>query len=228
MIFRYTWICAAALFVAASALNGQNIAGDWLGAIKAGPAELNIALHITKAADGSLKATMDSLDQGAKFPVDTIALAGTRLNLTVNAVQGSYEGTLNPQGSLITGTWSQGPGGLPLEFHRGVITPKAEPKPGKPTDIDGDWHGAIDSGKGGLEIIFHIMNTDEGLIAKADVPAQGATGIPVTKVTRNGASLILEMRQLGGGFDGTISKDLKIIDGTWTQMGNKIPLVLKR
>jgi hypothetical protein len=222
------WLSAVA-FLAAGALNAQNVAGDWLGAIKAGPAELNIALHITKAADGSLKATMDSIDQGAKgFPVDSITLAGTKLNFAVNVVQGSFEGTLNPAATLITGTWSQGPGGIPLELHRGVYTPKADPKPAKPSDIDGDWHGSINSGQGELEIVFHIINTEEGLIAKADVPAQGATGIPVTKVTRTGSALTLEMRQLGGGFDGTISKDLKLIDGSWSQMGNKIPLVLKR
>ncbi len=219
----------AAALCAVGVLNAQSIAGDWLGAIKAGPAELNIALHISTAADGSLKATMDSIDQGAKgFPVDSISFAGSQLKFTVNIVQGTYEGTLNPAATTITGTWSQGPGGLPLEFHRGVYTPKAEPKPAKPTDIDGDWHGAVDSGQGSLGIVFHIMNTEDGLMAKADVPSHGATGIPLTKVTRNGSALTLEMRQLGGGFEGKISPDLKIIDGTWSQMGNKIPLVLTR
>lgn len=225
---KLLWVSATAI-IAASSLSAQNVAGDWLGAIKAGPAELNIALHITNEANGTLKATMDSIDQGAKgFPVDSITLAGTKLTFAVNIVQGSFEGTLNPAATLLTGTWTQGPVGVPLEFHRGVYTPKADPKPAKPSDIDGDWHGSIDSGRGELEIVFHITNTEQGLIAKADVPAQGALGIPVTKVTRNGSALTLEMRQLGGGFDGTISKDLKLIDGTWTQMGNKIPLVLKR
>jgi len=57
---------------------------------------------------------------------------------------------------------------------------------------------------------------------------QGAKGLPVTSVTRDGESLKLELKQLGGRFEGKIAPDLTTIDGTWTQGGNALPLVLKR
>jgi len=50
-----------ALLVAASLTNAQDIAGDWQGTIAAGGQELRLVLHITKAADGALKATLDSV-----------------------------------------------------------------------------------------------------------------------------------------------------------------------
>ena len=48
----------------------QDVAGDWQGTLHAGGAELRLVLHITKAADNTLKATLDSIDQpGAmEFP----------------------------------------------------------------------------------------------------------------------------------------------------------------
>ena len=43
----------------------QDVVGNWQGTLKAGAIALRIVLHVSKADDGSLKATMDSLDQGA-------------------------------------------------------------------------------------------------------------------------------------------------------------------
>jgi len=99
--------------------------------------------------------------------------------------------------------WAQGQA-TPLEFRRGVAA-KAEHKPGKPSDIDGAWQGGIDIGQNSLRMIFHIVNTEDGLMATLDVPDQGAKDVPVTTVTRDGSALKLEMKGLGGGFEG---KDL--------------------
>ncbi len=210
-----------------NALSAQDVAGDWLGTIAAGGVELHVALHISKAADGSLKATLDSIDQGANgIPVGPITLTDSKLNFTVAAVNGGYEGKVDAAGTVISGTWSQGQP-LPLEFRRGVVS-RVEHKPGKPTDIDGTWQGEIDTGQATLHMIFHIVNTEDGLMATLDVPEQNAKGIPVTAVTRNGPMLKLEMKALGGGYDGKIAPDLSMIDGTWTQAGNSITLKLKR
>jgi hypothetical protein len=221
------WVASLAVVLAGSAVNAQEVTGDWLGTLSANGVELHLALHISKATDGSLKATLDSIDQGANgIPVGPITLADSKLNFTVPAVSGGYEGKVNVGGTAITGTWTQGQP-LPLEFRRGVAA-KVEHKPGKPSDIDGAWQGTLETGQGTLRMVFHIVNTEDGLMATADSPDQGAKGIPVTSVTRNGSALKLEMKQLGGAFEGKISTDLSAIDGTWTQLGNSLPLVLKR
>jgi hypothetical protein len=75
--------------------------------------------------------------------------------------------------------------------------------------------------------VFHIFNTEDGLMATLDSPDQGAKGIPVSKVTRDDASLKMEVKAVGGVFDGKIAKDLSAIEGTWTQ-GSPLPLVLKK
>ena len=72
-----------------------SIAGDWQGTLSAGGQQFRLALHITAAKDGTLAATLDSLDQGANgIPVTAITLQGAKLSLTIDAVHGGYEGTV--------------------------------------------------------------------------------------------------------------------------------------
>jgi hypothetical protein len=220
-------IMALVVFAAPPA-GAKSIAGDWHGTLKVGEAELRLVLHITESGDGGLKATLDSIDQNANsIPVAKITLNGSKLSLDVEAVHGSYEGTVNADATEIAGTWTQGQP-LPLDFKRSAGPAKAEHKPAKPSDIDGAWAGTLDAGGTKLRAVFHITNTADGLTATMDSPDQGGYGLPATSVTRTGSSLKVEMKQIGGGFEGKISGDLAIIEGTWTQPGGSLPLTLKR
>lgn len=216
-------ISFASLFVQA-----QDIAGDWLGTLSTAGAELRLVLHITKNPDGSIKATLDSVDQGANgIPVKSVTLNQSKLSLDVAAVHGSYEGTVNKDATQIDGTWTQGQT-LLLTFKRASIVSKAEHKEHKPSDIEGAWKGTLDTGAVQLRVVFHITNTDDGLTATLDSPDQGMKGLPTTSVTRNGSSLKIEVKSIAGAFEGKISSDLSQIDGTWSQGGGSLPLTLKR
>jgi len=207
----------------------KSVAGDWLGTLKPLPgAELRLVLHITEGGDGSLKATLDSVDQAVNgIPVTSITLKDSKLNLTLESIHGTYQGTVNPDATEITGTWSQVQP-LPLDFKRMTTPIKTEHKPAKPSDIDGAWMGTLDTGAVKLRLVFHITNTEDGLIATMDSLDQKVNGVPVTVVTRTGSSLKLELKQIGGVFEGKISNDLATIEGTWTQSSGSLPLVLKR
>ena len=223
--------CKLLLLLACTALvaNAQDVIGDWQGTLKAGGAELRLVLHISKAEGGALKATMDSVDQGANgIPVSAITIKDSQLNFTVDAVHGAYEGKLNAAVTEIAGTWTQGQP-LPLVFDRttSAATTPAH-KPAKPSDIDGTWMGTLDVGMSKLRVVFHLTNTEDGLTATLDSPDQNAKGLPVTSVTRDGALLKIEVKSIGGRFEGKIASDLTTIDGTWTQGGSNFPLILKR
>ncbi|MGD0213947.1 MAG: alpha/beta fold hydrolase [Terriglobales bacterium] len=221
-------ICTVFAFLGVGLSSAQNVAGDWQGTLKAGGAELRLVLHVAKNADGSLKATLDSVNQGANgIPVTSISLKDSKLNFTVDAVHGSYEGKVTSDANEISGTWTQGQA-LPLIFKRTAAPVKTAHKAAKPSDIDGAWLGSLDAGAMKLRILFHITNTEDGLAATLDSPDQGKNGIPVTSVTRNGTSLKLEVKSIAGSFEGKISPDLSAVEGTWTQMGNSLPLTLKR
>jgi hypothetical protein len=227
---KNTLIFATLAVSLASVAHAQNIAGDWQGTLKAGEAELRLVLHITKNPDGNLSATMDSVDQGANgIPVSAISFKDSKLNLTVDAVKGTYEGTVNADATAISGTWTQGQP-LPLDFQRATASAKIEHKPAKPSDIDGDWLGTLDLGTAKLRLAFHIANTEDGLTVTMDSLDQNVKGMPATAVARDGESFKIEFKQIPGtaNFEGKISKDLATIDGAWSQAGNSLPLVLKR
>jgi len=219
---------AALTFLAATLTHAQDIAGDWQGTLSAGGQELRLVLHITKAPDNSLKATLDSIDQpgGNGIPVSSITLKDSKLDLGVEMVHGSYEGKVSPDAKTITGTWSQG-AALPLEFKRGIAPIKTEHNPAKPSDIDGAWMGTLDTGTAKLRVVFHIVNTEDGLTATMDSLDQGMKAFAMTSASRDGTTLKIDSTQLEGTFSGKIAADKSSIDGTWTQHGGAMPLVLK-
>jgi uncharacterized protein len=223
-----TFILSALLLTTLSIARAQDISGDWQGALDTGMGQLHLVLHVTKAPDGTLKATLDSVDQGANgIPVSSITLKDSKLNLDVTAVHGTYDGQVQPDGKTIKGTWSQGKP-LPLDFVRAANSTKTEHKLAKPSDIDGAWMGTLDTGTAKLRVVFHIVNTEDGLTATIDSPDQGAEGLPTTSVKREGSTLTIDANGIKGNFEGTISPDLSTIDGKWTQGGGTLPLVLKR
>jgi hypothetical protein len=208
------------------------IAGDWQGTLNAGSTQLHLLLHLAAAKDGSLSATLDSIDQGVDdIPVNAVTLKDSKLNLTVDAVHGSYEGTVNKDASEIDGIWSQGQP-LELKFTRApaqTAAPKpAAPKPGPPSEIDGTWQGMLDAGTAKLRILFKIVNTQDGLTAQMQSPDQATMWIAASSVTRNASALTIALKGIGITFDGKISADLSSIDGTLTQMGQVLPLTVKR
>jgi pimeloyl-ACP methyl ester carboxylesterase len=98
----------------------------------------------------------------------------------------------------------------------------------------GTWQGALEVSGAELTIVFHLDRADapEGdgseWTATMDSPDQGATGIPVSKVTVDGDKVRLDLAAIGGTYEGTLTDDGETIDGTWTQGGSSYPLVVER
>ncbi len=208
----------------------SQVAGDWKGTLSAGGVELRLVLHVTAAKDGALTATLDSVDQGTYgIPATSVTLKDSKFDLVVDAVHGTYEGTVNKDTSEIDGTWSQGQP-LALNFRRATAAeaaPPPAPKPAPPTDIDGTWTGMLDAGATKLRILFKIVNTQDGLTAKLQSPDQSPVWVPATSVKRSGSSLTIEIKGIGATFEGKIAEGQGSIDGTFTQMGTVLPLALQ-
>ena len=105
-----------------------------MGTLSAGPSiKLRVALKVAKAGDGTLSAKLDSIDQGAKdLPVSMIRQTGQSVALELKMVGASYDGTLNADGSEMSGTWKQGGGAAPLTFRRVDKVEVAGPRPQDP------------------------------------------------------------------------------------------------
>lgn len=91
----------------------------------------------------------------------------------------------------------------------------------------GSWTGTLETGGTALRIVFHIEHTERGsLTATMDSPDQGVTGIPASRVTADGDSLVLEVGSINGRFEGVLAEADSTIEGTWTQSGRSFPLTL--
>lgn len=93
--------------------------------------------------------------------------------------------------------------------------------------VVGDWNGTLEPPGATLPIVFHIRDTDGTLTATLDSPAQGASGIPVSRVAFEGSLLELEVAVANGSYKGELQEDGTVV-GTWSQGGASLPLVLTR
>jgi len=216
----------ASLTFTPACLAQSQIAGDWQGTLSANGAELRLVLHIAAAKDGRLTATLDSVDQNSNgIPVTAISLKESTLNLSVDAAHATYKGVVNKDASEIDGAWTQAQP-LPLKFTRAAAVTPA--KPVAPSDIDGMWMGSLDTGALKLRIVFKIVNTSNGLTATLTSPDQSPTSIPAASVVRDGDNLTISVNSIAVVYQGKIGADLNSIDGTFTQGGSPLPLLLKR
>ncbi len=137
---RTSIFVAAALCVILSASAGsggaQNLSleGAWLGSLKVSPTDsLRIVFNIRANPDGSFSGTLDSPDQGTTgIAISRIALEKEQVKVEVSVIGGGFEGTLNAEGSEMSGQWKQGGAALDVVMKRVKEAPKVlrpqEPK----------------------------------------------------------------------------------------------------
>ena len=69
---------------------------------------------------------------------------------------------------------------------------------------------------------------DNGLTATVQSPDQSPLWMPTTSVTRTGNKLTIVMKGLGASYDGEINAAKDTVNGTFTQGGGSVPLVIKK
>ncbi|MBM3740900.1 MAG: DinB family protein [Acidobacteria bacterium] len=106
------------LFALCAAAMAADPLGDWYGTLETPRGGLRLALHLVKS-DAGLKATLDSIDQGAMgIAGGTVEVDGLRVSAEFPQVKGKFTGTANSEATELKGEWSQGPGTLPLVMTR--------------------------------------------------------------------------------------------------------------
>jgi uncharacterized protein (TIGR03435 family) len=133
---RLIW-CVVVLIGSASGLFAQSFRGTWQGALKVPQArngELRIVIKIEPTEKDTLGAEFYSIDQNpTPLKADSVTTNGAGIKITIPTVNGTYEGTLSPDGNTITGTWTQGQA-TPLSLARATantawVIPEPPPPP---------------------------------------------------------------------------------------------------
>jgi murein DD-endopeptidase len=212
--WRFATFVALAIAIALSAMahasaagqaanTGSDFAGTWKGELGQGDAKLHIVLTITKLAGSEFSGQLQSVDQGATFPLEKVSMKGDVVHFEVKAIGGVYEGTLNAAKTEFAGTWTQanvpaqplnfvrptddaakdavakmpeGPKEKPLAVFEDVIVPIA------PTAFkaDGKWHVVYE---------LHVNNMDRWQHQLTKVEAVSGDAAARTLVAYSGAEL---------------------------------------
>src|SRR3954469_14801571 len=104
--------------------------GSWAGTLEAGGTKLRVVLTVTKSDSGAYAGKLDSLDQGATIPIDTITVNGDAVRVEIKSPAIVFEGTLNKERTDVSGTFNQGGQQFPISFKRSEQAPVA-PAPAK-------------------------------------------------------------------------------------------------
>ncbi|MGC2636177.1 MAG: hypothetical protein WA294_03295 [Acidobacteriaceae bacterium] len=221
----------AALPLAAQTASPSSLAGVWKATLGG---QLPLVLHLDADSKAALTATMDSPAQGANgLACTNVKLDGAALSFDVPSVAGNYTGTVKADGKTISGTWTQTVQGqqhtAPLEWaFAGTAAQAAAAQAAvKPSPIDGNWAGALNTGSQTLHVVFHFKAGADGILCSMDSVDQGANGIPCGDVKVDGKQVSLTVKAANGTYAGTLRSDRQHIDGTWTQ-GSALELDLTK
>ena len=94
------------------------------------------------------------------------------------------------------------------------------------TTLEGSWSGKLKVGAMSLTLVLHLEEADGYVKASLDSPDQGAKGISAYKEYLSDDSVAVKVESIGATYRAKL-KDGKM-DGTFSQMGMKIPLVLTK
>ena len=106
------------LFIMGSSVHAQDakvFVGDWSGAVSIGGMEIDLVCHFQLNDDGTLSGTIDSPSQGAfGLALSDIQVEGKKITFGIDDpnVPGepSFTGSLDDEGTTISGDFSQGGG----------------------------------------------------------------------------------------------------------------------
>lgn len=202
------------------------LTGEWSGKLETPVGiSLTIVLRFETSADGQFVGFLDSPDQGARgIPMTDLQFVDNSLSVNVPRVQGVFTATATAD--ALTGTWSQGGGQTPLALTRGAYTPTVTALGltgatfGR---LAGTWKGQL----GPLELMIRFERAEGGeSVGYLDVPAQGASNVPVTEASLTGDQLTLRIAAIGATYTAALAGSE--LSGQWQQGPVNNPLTLTR
>ena len=96
--------------------------------------------------------------------------------------------------------------------------------------LQGHWSGSIETPQGALSIEVDLANITSGWIGSISIPDQGASGLPLDRITAAGEKCSFHIHGAPGDptFNGTLSPDRRKISGSLSQGGSTMSFQLAR
>jgi hypothetical protein len=210
------------LLLCSNAVAQSDLAGTWQGKLAIDPnTKLTIHFILTKKADGSYAAVLNSPDTGGikNVAASAVKYAGDKLSIDVATLSGSYSGTVAK--GTITGEWKQQGSTFPL-----VLTPYKKPDVSSLKPLLGEWVSKLKVTEGMIiTVVFHFEYAKDGkFVSTFDQPDQGAKGLEISDVVLEGNQVSFKIPVASGEYKGTLVKNT--IAGIYKVSGRELAMDL--
>lgn len=214
-IGRILLACLFAIASAAAAAAPPSLPGLWHATLQTAAGSYALELSVRQDAQGTLSASLESVDQapGQAIAISGIALDKDQLTLKIDDLGAAYEGQFDASQDAWRGTWRQGRA-LPLTWLRGPV-----PQLPQVGGVDGDWRATLNRNGVDLRLILHIRSSAHGTRAKLDSPDMGIAGLEVAELRRDGDRIHFRVPQASAVFDGELSDKASSLSGRWQRQG---------
>jgi len=99
----------------------------------------------------------------------------------------------------------------------------------KGPSLEGTWLGTLKVSAIELRVVFNLrVQPDGSLAGTLDSLDQGTAGIPISRVGVENEHVTVEVKTVGGRYEGMLNADRSEMRGKWTQGGASLDLVMKR
>ena len=207
-------------------------AGHWEGAVSAPMGEVFVEVDLARNEAGALVGTFGNPAQKLKgLPLHSVTVDGRTVRFGFIADNnGDFNGTLNADGTFLSGMFTTR--GLSLPFHlsrtgeaRGLTVPRS-PRIAKA--LEGVWHGTLDVNGTPLRLVLTMTNHDDGTATGGVVSVdQSDRQIPIA-IAQSASNVTLNIDAVGGVYTGTVNVAGTEMTGTYTVQGLELPLAFRR
>jgi hypothetical protein len=206
-------------------------AGHWEGAIKRADRDvlITVDLHNQRGWMGSF--SMPGTN-GPPLDLTDLEVKDGMVSFHLPDFPGDpvFRGLLGEGGTNLQGTVTIAENATAFELRR-IGDPQVTVVPRSThltSELLGDWQGTLKFDPP-VRLAIHFSNNPAGIgNATLDTPDTGARGIHVTSVRQDDEVVQIEVRILGGSFEGKLAADKSRIEGTWKQNGRTAELIFLR
>lgn len=230
-MFRRLVFSAALLAAACTGERSSPAVGEWIGNLEAPPVSPRLGVHI-ESEGGALAGSIDLPDRGVwnkpiedvSFEDGVLAFSSTFGGDEPDSAVGRFEARWNEETETWEGEIVRRGGRVKVSLKEGEYQP-----PPVIEGLDGRWEGGLEiPGAGDLTLVLRVETGDHGTFALLDSPDQLAMNLPVASLSREGQTATFNIESVGAAYAATLSDDGETLSGTFTQVGQKFPLELRR
>jgi hypothetical protein len=229
-------LSAVALFVAAALplcaqphTEAPRAAGHWEGTIEIPNHHLALAVDLAPNGSGDWIGSL-TIPGATDIPLAGITVGGTAVRFAASLPERtSFEGTLAPDGRVVSGTVSNAEGGVPFQLTRaGEANVKLPPPSSRLTrEFEGVWEATVAQNGTSRRIRMILSAAPDGTAVATLISVdKGNLEIPVTAVVLTDKQLQLDVRSVAGTYRGTLDDNGEVA-GQWTEPTQRFPLTFR-